>query len=89
MDIASQTTAEIVGPDGELLTKPTTVLTQEDADLLRKYKKFLDARGLREALYCKACWDGDRHDGCKAFVTDSQIAIECRCSLRFYQGQSY
>lgn len=86
---AGVTTADILGPDGELATKPTTILTQEEADILRSYKKFLAARGLREALYCNACWSGDREDGCKAFVTDGQIAIECRCRLRFFQGQTF
>lgn len=89
MGVLDQTTAQILGPDGEVATKPTVILDQEEAELLRKYRKFLQKRGLREALYCNTCWSGNREDGCKAFVTDGQIGIECRCQFRFYQGQTY
>ena len=79
----------IITPDGEVATKPTILLDHEEAALLRLYKKFLAKRGLREALYCNACWDGNREDGCRAHVTDAQIVIDCRCTLRFHQGQSF
>ena len=85
----SDTISTILGPTGEPATIPTVILSQEDADLLRKYKKFLAKQGLREALYCNQCWDGSREDGCKAYVTDSQIGILCRCRMRFFQGQTY
>ena len=83
------TDALILAPDGSVATKPTTLLTQEEAELLRRYKKFLNAHHLREALYCNDCWDGDRSDGCQAYVTDSQIGIICRCRLRFFSGLSF
>lgn len=85
----SDTTGTIVQPDGSLAEKPVTALSSEEAALLRLYKKFLQQHGLREALYCSACWDGSREDGCRAYVTDSQILIECRCAMRFHQGQSF
>lgn len=84
-----KTTSIILGPDGEQATLPTTILSDEDARLLRSYKKLLEKYGLREALYCNGCWSGEKHDGCKAFVTDNQILIQCRCSMRFYQGMTY
>lgn len=79
----------LYGPNGEQATLPTTVLDQSEADLLRKYKQFLQKHGLREALYCNTCWTGEREDGCKAFVTPNQIGIQCRCRMRFFQGASY
>lgn len=82
------TTSTIVGPDGEVANKPAHILTSEEALILRQYKKFLEARGLREALYCQDCWDGGLSDGCRAFVTSNQILIECRCKTRFFQGMS-
>ena len=87
-DLHETTTGTILSPTGELLTRPTVVFTAEEAKLLRLYKKFLDAHHLKEALYCQDCWNLDLHDGCKAFVKDSQILIECRCKLRFYQGMT-
>lgn len=82
-------TGQVLDANGEVANKPAVVLTTEEAELLRRYKKFLMAHGLAEALYCKSCWEGDRHDGCKAFVTNSQILIECRCKMRFHQGQTF
>ena len=79
----------LYGPNGEQATIPTVALEQAEAELLRKYKQFLAKYGLREALYCNACWSGDREDGCKAFVTGQQIGIQCRCKMRFYQGTTY
>lgn len=83
------TTGTILGPNGEPVTIPTVLLSNEDARLLREYKKFLERYGLREALYCTNCWNNSLHDGCEAFVTGGQIAIKCRCKLRFYQGSTF
>jgi hypothetical protein len=79
----------IVNPDGTLANRPTIQLSKDDAELLRSYKRFLQRLGLREALYCNHCWSGDREDGCKAFVTDSQIAVICRCRMRVHLGQTF
>lgn len=82
-------TGTILGPDGAALNKPTTILTQQEAELLRQYKKFLLAHGMREALYCNQCFEGDLDDGMRAFVTDGQILFECRHRMLFYQGQTF
>jgi len=84
-----KTTAAIVGPDGEVVNKPTVVLDSAEASLLRQYKKFLQKHGLREAVYCNNCWEGQRSDGMRAFVRDDQILFECRCRTLFHQGQSF
>ena len=78
----------LIDSNGVVLNRPAITLSAEDARLLREYKKFLQKQGLKEALYCSHCWTGEREDGCKAFVTDSQIGIICRCRIRFHQGQS-
>lgn len=83
------TSGTIVDADGNVLNKPTVILSKEEAELLRSYKKFLQKRGLREALFCNTCWQGDLSDGLKAFVTDGQILFECRHRMLFYQGQTF
>lgn len=83
------TTGLIVGPDGNPISVPTIVLDSEDARLLRLYKKLLLKYGLREALFCNDCWNGSRHDGLEAHVTDTSIVMRCRCKLRFFQGPTY
>jgi hypothetical protein len=89
-DNADTTTGTIVGADGAVLNRPTVILSQEEADLLRRYKKFLQKRGLREALYCTTCWTGDLADGVsEAYVTDAQILLKCNHRMLFYQGQSF
>lgn len=85
-DTSELTTGTIVNPDGSIANRPTVLLSQEEAELLRRYKQFLQKRGLRESLYCNECWNGERNDGCKAFVTPDQIGIFCRCTMRFYRG---
>lgn len=79
----------IVDARGEVVNKPTQLLSKDDAELLRKYKKFLASHGLREAVYCNACFEGDLSDGMRAFVTDGQILFECRHRMLFYQGQTF
>jgi len=83
------TQGTIVTPDGSIANRPTVMFTTEEAELLRTYKKFLAHHGLREALFCQACWSGDREDGCQAFVQDSKIGILCRCTTRLFMGATY
>jgi hypothetical protein len=87
--MAEKTTGTIILPDGDQQAIPTIVLDHDTAKLLRDYKKhFLLKFGLREALYCRECFQ-TQHDGTDAYVTDNQIAIKCRHRLLFYQGQSF
>lgn len=65
------------------------ILAQGDAELLRKYKKFLIKYGLKEALYCQKCSVAGRDEGLRAFVTDSRIGMICRCTARHYNGATY
>jgi hypothetical protein len=79
----------LVDANGEVINKPTELLSTEEAELLRKYKQFLQKRGLREALYCNTCWQGDLADGMDAHVTASQIVFKCAHRLLFHQGYTY
>jgi hypothetical protein len=79
----------ILAADGSLANRTMTALTVEDAELLRMYRKFLERYHLIEALYCAECWDKSRDDGCRAFVTGERILIECRCTVRTFQGSTY
>jgi hypothetical protein len=70
-------------------TMRDTLLSQADAELLREYKKFLVKYGMRESLWCSKCEAEGRPAGLKAYVTDSKIDFECRCTVRRYRGQTY
>ena len=78
--------SQIISPDGSVMNAPALTLSMEDAKLLRVYKKFLLRNGLKEALYCNACFESNRSHGLEAFVTDDQILFRCRCRSLFYQG---
>ena len=80
--------ATILAPDGSVADVTHREITLDEAVLLRQYKKFLQRMGLREALYCQACWQGDRDDGCKAHVTPHEILIVCRCTVRSHVGMT-
>jgi hypothetical protein len=81
--------ALIIGADGEVATVPTVSLTDEEARLLRAYRRFLEYRHLREALYCDRCFEGNLSDGCAAAVTEHEIVIKCRCKVRTFLGPTY
>jgi hypothetical protein len=79
----------ILDANGEPSTRPTVLLTAEEAALLRLYKKFLHSHGLREMLHCNTCFSGDLHDGMRAQVTDNEVIFICRHRMLYYRGQSY
>lgn len=79
----------IVNPDGSIANRPTILFTDDEATLLRAYKKFLQKHHLREALYCDDCWTGDRHDGLSAHVESMKIGFICRCKTRLHFGATY
>jgi len=83
-----KTQSFILTPDGNPATIEGILIDPKDAQLLRQYKTFLAKYHLREALYCQDCWNGQRHDGCEAHVTTTQIVIKCRCKLRTYSGST-
>lgn len=82
------TTGTILGPDGAPALIPTVVFSDDEARVFREYKKILQRYGLKEALYCDACWDRQLSHGCEAHVTSNQILVKCRCKLRFHQGMT-
>ena len=65
------------------------LFAESDADLLRKYKKFLQKYGMRESLWCLKCEDAGREPGLRATVLDGKIDFQCRCTIRRYRGQTY
>lgn len=80
----------VTDPRGETRSVPAKLLTEEQARILRLYKKqVLAPLGLREALFCNHCGNTTLEDGCKAFVTDSEIGIICRCTQRIFFGQTF
>lgn len=85
-DLHGQGTAAILDAHGAPAIVPSLELTPAEAQLLRQYKTFLQRHGLREALYCNACWAGQLHDGCEAHVTPHDILIRCRCRVRTFRG---
>ena len=87
--VNDKTKAVILAPDGSAATLSTLILTGEEAQLLRSYKKFLNRHGYKEALYCDRCWEQNLQHGTEAYVTDDTIGIRCRCRFTFFQGPTY
>lgn len=79
----------IVGPDGALLNRPTTILDKDEAAVIRAYKKIKAKYGFREENRCSKCWTGDRDDGMRGHTTDFEIIYECRCRMLFFRGQTF
>lgn len=78
----------IVTPDGTALNAPATILTDEEATLLRAYKAFKLKYGVTEENHCVECFAnlGPGSDGMKGFTTDHRIVFACRCRQLYWQG---
>lgn len=84
------TTGTLIDAQGNLLHRPTLILTLDEARLLRSYKKFLLNHRLQEApVRCRDCFEGNRTDFHHFFVTDTQIQYSCGCRMLFYSGPTY
>ena len=86
--MSEKTSGTIIEADGTPAELPTIVLDDDDAMLLRNYKRFLLKYGLAEALRCKHCFEdlGPASAGMEARVTDTQIVFRCRHRLLYWQG---
>jgi hypothetical protein len=80
--------ATLLTPHGAVVMREQTI-AQGDAELLRRYKKFLLKYGMKEALWCVRCAADGRPDGLRASVMDDKIEMACRCTVRRYRGQTY
>lgn len=72
-------------PDGRAFQP----LSDRDAEMLRRYKRFLQKYGLNESLWCRACEALGQPEGLRASVMDGKIDFECRCTVRRYRGQTF
>lgn len=89
MTNVDQTQGTIVGVDGELLQRPTRLISVDQATLVRSYFKFLlGTLRLEPEFLCGDCFDGTRESAATHDINDQQIVIVCRCSLRFHQGET-
>jgi len=79
----------VLDAQGNPTSVPTKLLTTEDAIVLRAYKKFLEAHGIRTSSYCNECFQGNLSDGMEAHVTDGEILFRCRHRMLYYKGSSY
>jgi hypothetical protein len=80
----------LYGADGEPTETPHEPLSDDDLRLLLQYKKFLQARGYREAVYCTRCWSNNLEDGTQFQVQTSGLTVEaiirCRCRTAYGKG---
>lgn len=79
----------ILDANGQPASLPTQLITAEEAALLRLYKKFLHSHGLREAVFCNTCFEGNLSDGMEAHVTDGEVLFRCRHRMLYHKGQSF
>ena len=77
----------ILAANGATITREQQ-LADEDARVLRAYKQILAKYGYVEELWCQTCTDDGDHGGCRAFVTDTRIGIECRHRRLYFRGST-
>jgi hypothetical protein len=74
--------AVILGPDGTPATKPGTVITLEEAELLTEYSNWAKREMLSAELGCYHC--GKKMDVNREGVGD--IGIICDCRMLFWKA---
>lgn len=84
--ITEHTTGQLVTPDGALLSRPTRVLTANEAGTLRQYFRWALQAQLEPELLCGQCFDHSRDTKATYEITDNQITIICGCQIRFSHG---
>lgn len=81
------TTTTLFGPNGERLDeRPTTLLTVEDAALIRNYYYMLLKAGLEFEVFCRTCGHETREDQAQYKIDDEQVIILCGCSALYHKG---
>ncbi len=78
-DLASKTTATLVGPDGTPIDKPATFLTNDEAQLLRDYQAWGGREGLQGTMTCNAC------GGEMEVYVQAEIGFFCHCRVIFWK----
>lgn len=81
----------LYGADGAPIEQlPHESFDAEELLLLANYKKFLQRRGYKEALYCNRCWESNLEHGCEAHVKTNGLTVEamirCRCRVAYAKG---
>lgn len=72
-----RTQGHIIGADGEILQRPTTLIGAESASLIRAYFLWAMTNHLEPELVCAACFDYSRESRAKYDITEDQIVIVC------------
>lgn len=76
--------------NGEPANLPHESLSDDELRLLLEYKRFLQAHGYREAVYCQRCWGNNLSDGTEFRVKTSGLTVEamirCRCRVAYGKG---
>ncbi len=89
MNNVERTQGTIVGVDGEVLQRPTKLISPDEATLVRSYFKFvIGILRLEPEFLCADCFDGTQESAATYDINEQQIVIVCRCSLRFHQGET-
>lgn len=80
----------LYGPDGEPASLPHEPISDDELTLLLEYKRWLQRRGYREAVYCNRCYEGNLSDGTEFHVKTSGLTVEamikCRCRMAYGKG---
>lgn len=87
--LIDRTVSQIVTPDGDVATKPTTIIGTEAAQIMRAWFYWAMSHQLEPELYCANCAKAWARSAKATYnITETEIQIICECQLRFFQGAS-
>ena len=88
ISVNDKTSGHLVGPDGSLLYRPTTIIGADAAAIMRAYFFWAMSNQLEPELFCGACFDGLRENKAQYNITEQEIEIVCKCQMRVCLGAS-
>ena len=83
------TTSSVAFDNGEKVDLPATILSDEEAGIVRFYNRIIKALNLQPNLVHLDCWNRRSVADdvmMKSKVDDHQIVLMCSCHVWFYQG---
>lgn len=84
--LVDRAVGQIVGPHGECIEVPTTLIGADAAAILRAAFHWYLTNQLEPELFCANCFDHSRESKAVYKVDDHEIIVSCGCALRYFKG---
>lgn len=81
-----QTIGHVMQDDGSLKAMPATIITADDASIIRAAFQWYLQNALEPELLCASCFAFSRDSKAEYRITEQEIQVLCACAIRFHKG---